>query len=127
MGLELHRKCGRNLATHMPVYLLCLSPEVLWQSHVTSYKESRHLFTVLVCCFVGRFFEEREIPIKKVEYSWGATEVKAMLPGVGAICDITETGSSLRANKLRVSRGLGWGYVLGGLGPWGLKRCALGV
>ena len=28
-----------------------------------------------------------------------------MLPGVGAICDITETGSSLRANKLRVSEG----------------------
>lgn len=38
----------------------------------------------------------------QVEYSWGATEVKASLPGVGAIVDITETGSSLRANNLRV-------------------------
>jgi len=38
----------------------------------------------------------------KVEYSWGATEVKASLPGVGAIVDITETGSSLKANNLRV-------------------------
>lgn len=49
-----------------------------------------------------RFFEERNINVKKVEYSWGATEVKAVLPGIGAIVDITETGSSLRANKLRV-------------------------
>ena len=36
-----------------------------------------------------------------VEYSWGATEVK--VPHlVDAIADITETGSSLRANKLRI-------------------------
>jgi ATP phosphoribosyltransferase len=39
--------------------------------------------------------------VKRVEYSWGATEVKASLPGVGGIVDITETGSSLRANGLR--------------------------
>ena len=48
-----------------------------------------------------RYFAERGVGVK-VEYSWGATEVKASLPGVGAIVDITETGSSLRANKLRV-------------------------
>lgn len=36
-----------------------------------------------------------------VEFSWGATEVK--VPElVDAIVDITETGSSLRANKLRI-------------------------
>src|SRR6185295_6646046 len=36
-----------------------------------------------------------------VEFSWGATEVKA--PDlVDAIVEITETGSSLRANKLRI-------------------------
>ncbi|HZP61680.1 MAG TPA: ATP phosphoribosyltransferase, partial [Opitutaceae bacterium] len=35
------------------------------------------------------------------EFSWGATEVK--VPDlVDAIVDITETGSSLRANKLRI-------------------------
>jgi ATP phosphoribosyltransferase len=54
-----------------------------------------------------RYFEDRGIAVKKVEYSWGATEVKASLPGVGAIVDITETGSSLRANKLRVGAPLG--------------------
>lgn len=37
----------------------------------------------------------------QVEFSWGATEVK--VPElVDAIVDITETGSSLRANKLRI-------------------------
>ena len=37
----------------------------------------------------------------EVEYSWGATEVK--VPHlVDAIADITETGSSLAANKLRI-------------------------
>lgn len=37
----------------------------------------------------------------EVEFSWGATEVKAR-ELVDAIVDVTETGSSLRANKLRI-------------------------
>ena len=37
----------------------------------------------------------------RVEFSWGATEVKAIV-GVDAIVEVTETGSSLRANNLRV-------------------------
>ena len=37
----------------------------------------------------------------EIEFSWGATEVK--VPDlVDAIVDVTETGSSLRANKLRI-------------------------
>jgi len=47
-----------------------------------------------------RYFADRGIPVKKVEFSWGATEVKARL--VDAIVDVTETGRSLAANKLRV-------------------------
>jgi ATP phosphoribosyltransferase len=47
-----------------------------------------------------KYFAERGVPVKKIEFSWGATEVKARL--VSAIVDITETGSSLRANNLRV-------------------------
>ncbi len=47
-----------------------------------------------------RWFAARNIPAL-VEFSWGATEVK--VPDlVDAIVDITETGSSLRANKLRI-------------------------
>jgi ATP phosphoribosyltransferase len=49
---------------------------------------------------VKRYFEKRNIPIE-IEFSWGATEVK--VPDlVDAIVDITETGNSLRANKLRI-------------------------
>lgn len=36
----------------------------------------------------------------RVEFSWGATEVKARL--VDAIVELTETGTSLRANNLRI-------------------------
>ncbi len=46
------------------------------------------------------YFKAKNVAVKKVEFSWGATEVKARL--VDAIVDITETGSSLRANKLRI-------------------------
>jgi ATP phosphoribosyltransferase len=45
-----------------------------------------------------RFFEDRGLSVK-VEFSWGATEVKARL--LDAIVDVTETGSSLVANDLR--------------------------
>jgi ATP phosphoribosyltransferase len=37
----------------------------------------------------------------KVEFSWGATEVKPLML-VDAIVEVTETGSSLRANSLRI-------------------------
>lgn len=47
-----------------------------------------------------RFFKDQGINVRKVEFSWGATEVKARL--VDAIVDVTETGSSLRANNLKV-------------------------
>ncbi|HDY65245.1 MAG TPA: ATP phosphoribosyltransferase [Phycisphaerae bacterium] len=46
-----------------------------------------------------KYFAEKGLNVK-VEFSWGATEVKARL--LDGIVDITETGSSLRANKLRV-------------------------
>jgi ATP phosphoribosyltransferase len=47
-----------------------------------------------------RFFEAKGVAAE-IEFSWGATEVK--VPDlVDAIVDITETGSSIRANKLRI-------------------------
>lgn len=36
-----------------------------------------------------------------VEFSWGATEVKTQM-GIDAIVEVTETGSSLKANGLRI-------------------------
>ena len=47
-----------------------------------------------------RWFESKKVKAS-VDFSWGATEVKC--PDLAdAIVDITETGSSLRANKLRI-------------------------
>ena len=47
-----------------------------------------------------RFLKERGVEAE-VEFSWGATEVKAP-ELVDAIVELTETGSSLRANNLRI-------------------------
>src|ERR1700744_4241902 len=50
--------------------------------------------------FTKRYFARKNIPVK-VEFSWGATEVKP--PTLAdAIVEVTETGSSLRANRLRI-------------------------
>ncbi|MBT9331930.1 ATP phosphoribosyltransferase [Paracidobacterium acidisoli] len=47
-----------------------------------------------------RYFAQKNVPVK-VEFSWGATEVKP--PTLAdAIVEVTETGSSLRANRLRI-------------------------
>jgi ATP phosphoribosyltransferase len=46
-----------------------------------------------------KYFADKKIDVK-VEFSWGATEVKARL--VDAIVELTETGASLQANNLRV-------------------------
>jgi len=46
-----------------------------------------------------RYFQDKNLDVK-VEFSWGATEVKARL--VNAIVELTETGTSLRANNLRI-------------------------
>jgi ATP phosphoribosyltransferase len=47
-----------------------------------------------------RYFAAKGVPAK-VEFSWGATEVKPPMLA-DAIVEVTETGSSLRANRLRI-------------------------
>src|SRR5688500_11596768 len=48
-----------------------------------------------------QYFDQRGIKVKRVEFSWGATEVKP--PTLAdAIVEVTETGSTLRANRLRI-------------------------
>jgi ATP phosphoribosyltransferase len=50
--------------------------------------------------FTERYLKQHGVTAK-VEFSWGATEVKP--PDLAdAIVEVTETGSSLRANKLRI-------------------------
>lgn len=48
-----------------------------------------------------RFFAERNIRVD-VEFSWGSTEAKVNEGVVDAIVDVTETGSTLKANGLKI-------------------------
>jgi ATP phosphoribosyltransferase len=51
--------------------------------------------------FTKKYFSERGIEVQ-VEFSWGATEAKVVDELVDAIVEVTETGSTIRANKLRI-------------------------
>ncbi len=50
--------------------------------------------------YTEKFFRAKKINLK-VEFSWGATEVKVKSGLVDAIVELTETGQSLRANGLK--------------------------
>jgi ATP phosphoribosyltransferase len=61
--------------------------------------EGKIIATELVCT-TERYLANRGVKAR-VEFSWGATEVKP--PDLAdAIVEVTETGSSLRANNLRI-------------------------
>jgi len=62
--------------------------------------EGKRLSTELVN-FTTRYFQERGITVH-VEFSWGATEAKVVEGIVDAIVEVTETGSTLKANKLKI-------------------------
>ncbi len=81
-----------------PVKWVVAVPE---ESDITdiSQLEGKRIATELVN-YSRRYFEKNGINAK-FEFSWGATEVKP--PKLAdAIVDVTVTGSSLRANKLRI-------------------------
>ena len=46
------------------------------------------------------YFQKKNVPVT-VEFSWGATEIKPPMLA-DAIVEVTETGSSLKANRLRI-------------------------
>ncbi|HOO55299.1 MAG TPA: ATP phosphoribosyltransferase [bacterium] len=61
--------------------------------------EGKRVATELVQ-YTRKYFKKHQVNVD-VEFSWGATEVK--VPDVvDAIVDVTETGSSLRAHRLRI-------------------------
>jgi len=62
--------------------------------------EGKRLATEMVN-FTRQAFAQRKIRVD-VEFSWGATEVKVAEGLVDAALEVTETGSSLRANGLRI-------------------------
>jgi len=62
--------------------------------------EGKKIFTELVN-FTRKYFADRRIDVD-VEFSWGATEGKVIEGLADAIVEVTETGSTLRANGLRI-------------------------
>jgi len=62
--------------------------------------QGKRIATELVA-FTRRYLEERGIRAT-VEFSWGATEGKAVEGLVDAVVEITETGSTIRAHGLRI-------------------------
>lgn len=66
--------------------------------------EGKRVATEMVA-FTRRVFAERKINVD-VEFSWGVTEAKAADGLVDAVVEVTETGSSLRANGLRIIESL---------------------
>ena len=81
-----------------PVKWVLAVPE---ESHIKSVKDlqGKVIATELVQ-FTRRWLASHGVEAK-VEFSWGATEVKP--PRLAdAIVEVTETGSSLRANNLRI-------------------------
>jgi ATP phosphoribosyltransferase len=77
---------------------------VLAVPEASSYQKPEDLANCIVATelvqVTRNYFASRNIPVT-VEFSWGATEVKP--PTLAdAIVEVTETGSSLRANRLRI-------------------------
>lgn len=68
--------------------------------HAPEDLEGKRVATELVGV-TKRFFSDRGINID-VEFSWGSTEAKVQEGVVDAIVDVTETGSTLRANGLKI-------------------------
>lgn len=62
--------------------------------------EGKKISTELVN-FTKEYFAERDINIH-VEFSWGATEAKVVEGLVDAVVEVTETGSTIKANNLRI-------------------------
>jgi ATP phosphoribosyltransferase len=62
--------------------------------------EGKKVFTEMVN-FTKQYFAKRKIKVD-VEFSWGATEGKVIEGLCDAIVEVTETGSTLRANGLRI-------------------------
>lgn len=99
-GSDVEEICELNYskATSNPVRWVLAVPN---DSKIKSVKDlnGKRISTEAVG-LVKRYLKKHKVKAE-VEFSWGATEVKAP-ELVDAIVDLTETGSSLRANNLRI-------------------------
>lgn len=75
-------------------------------SKITSLEDlqGKKIATELVN-FTRKYFKERNIDVQ-VEFSWGATEAKAVSGLADAVVEVTETGSTIRAHGLKIIKEL---------------------
>ncbi len=94
------RVCGLIYAKHSlrPVRWVMAVPD---SSRIRSVKDLKNKKIATELVNVTKGYLKKNGVMANVEFSWGATEVKTAL-GVDAIVEVTETGSSLKANKLKV-------------------------
>ena len=71
-------------------------------SKVKSIKDLKNKRIATELVSVTRKYLKKNGVKAEVDFSWGATEVKANMELVDAIVELTETGSSLKANNLRI-------------------------
>jgi len=98
-GSEVHEVCELlySKSTTKPARWVLAVPEES-RVHKVADLEGGIIATELVNV-TKKYFDYHDMNVK-VEFSWGATEVKARL--VDGIVELTETGSSLGANNLRI-------------------------
>ena len=99
-GSDVHEICELNYskATSNPVRWVLAVPNDSKIKKVEDLEGKR--ISTEAMGLVKRYLKQHGVKAE-VEFSWGATEVKAP-ELVDAIVDLTETGSSLRANNLRI-------------------------
>ena len=99
-GSDVHEICELNYskATSNPVRWVLAVPNDSKIKKVEDLEGKR--ISTEAMGLVKRYLKQHGVKAD-VEFSWGATEVKAP-ELVDAIVDLTETGSSLRANNLRI-------------------------
>jgi ATP phosphoribosyltransferase len=84
-------------ATSLPARWVLAVPD---ESEIRSVKDfDGKIVATEIVNTVRRYFEKHGVKVN-VEFSWGTTEIKARL--LDGIVDLTETGSSIKANNLRV-------------------------
>ncbi len=98
-GSDVHEICelAYSKATSKPARWVLVVPD---ESKIKSIEDlSGGIIATELVNVTKKYFADKNINVK-VEFSWGATEVKARL--VSAIVELTETGTSLLANNLRI-------------------------
>jgi ATP phosphoribosyltransferase len=85
-------------ATSLPARWVLAVPD---ESEIKTVKDFQgKIVATEIVNTVRRYFAKQGVSDVNVEFSWGTTEIKARL--LDGIVDLTETGSSIKANNLRV-------------------------